>query len=56
MVKEDVVLTMKDDLIDFYNVTHALIRVDDNEAMDWAETLNWNLAYNNDLFYLYEVS
>ena len=33
-----------------------LIKVDDNEGMDWAETLNWNLSYNNDLFYLYEVN
>lgn len=56
MVKGNTVLTTKDELIDLYGVTHALIKVTDREAMRWAEALSWKLVYNNDLFYLYEVN
>jgi len=55
MTKGNVVLTTKEELIDLYCVTHALIRVDDTEAMQWARRNNWELVYNNDYFYLYRV-
>lgn len=56
MVKGNTVLTTSDESIKQYGVTHALVRVDDTEAMKWIQnTGNWRLIYNNTLFYLYSL-
>lgn len=56
VMMRDVVLTTSNDLIKLYGVTHALIRVNDREAMRWAESSGWELLYNNEAFYLYKVT